>query len=173
MGIYIAGSVFFTPNESISNEELVKSYNAYADLFNQQNKEAIEKGDLEELTYSSADFIYKASGIESRYVLSKEGILDPQRMKPKFEKRKDNEPSIQAEIAIKASKEALKNANIEIDHVDGLICACANLQRAYPAVSIEIQKELGIQGYAYDMNVACSSATFGMQNAVNLSLIHI
>ena len=84
MGIYIAGTGLFTPNESISNEELVKSYNAYADLFNQQNKEAIEKGDLEELTHSSADFIYKASGIESRYVLSKEGILDPQRMKPKF-----------------------------------------------------------------------------------------
>ena len=167
MGIYIAGTGLFTPNESISNEELVKSYNTYADLFNQQNKEAIEKGDLEELTYSSADFIYKASGIESRYVLSKEGILDPQRMKPKFEKRKDNEPSIQAEIAIKASKEALKNANIEIDQVDGLICACSNLQRAYPAVSIEVQQELGIQGYAYDMNVACSSATFGMQNAVN------
>ena len=82
-------------------------------------------------------------------------------------KRKDNEPSIQAEIAIKASKEALKNANIEIDQVDGLICACSNLQRAYPAIAIEIQEQLGVSGYAYDMNVACSSATFGMQNAVN------
>jgi beta-ketodecanoyl-[acyl-carrier-protein] synthase len=26
---------------------------------------------------------------------------------------------------------------------------------------------LGIQGFAYDMNVACSSATFGIQAAVN------
>jgi beta-ketodecanoyl-[acyl-carrier-protein] synthase len=35
------------------------------------------------------------------------------------------------------------------------------MQRAYPAVAIEIQSALGIQGYAYDMNVACSAATFG------------
>jgi beta-ketodecanoyl-[acyl-carrier-protein] synthase len=29
-----------------------------------------------------------------------------------------------------------------------------------------VQGALGIDGYAYDMNVACSSATFGIQNAV-------
>lgn len=39
------------------------------------------------------------------------------------------------------------------------------MQRAYPAVAIEIQSALGIQGYAYDMNVACSAATFGLKQA--------
>ena len=52
----------------------------------------------------------------------------------------------------------------DIDHV---IVACSNLQRAYPAVAIEVQNALGIKGFAYDMNVACSSATFGLHNAVN------
>ena len=32
-------------------------------------------------------------------------------------------------------------------------------------LAIEIQSALGIQGYAYDMNVACSAATFGLKQA--------
>jgi len=167
MGIYIRGTGLFTPKESISNEELVESYNSYVDIFNEENKESIQKGEVESLTYSDPGFIKKASGIESRFVINKDGILDPRRMKPRLNKREDNELSIQAEIAIEASKQALINSDRDTSDIDGVICACANLQRAYPAVSIEIQGELGIEGYAYDMNVACSSATFGIQNAVN------
>jgi beta-ketodecanoyl-[acyl-carrier-protein] synthase len=48
-----------------------------------------------------------------------------------------------------------------------VIVACSNLQRAYPAVAIEVQAALGIGGYAFDMNVACSSATFGIEQAWN------
>jgi beta-ketodecanoyl-[acyl-carrier-protein] synthase len=39
------------------------------------------------------------------------------------------------------------------------------MQRAYPAMAVEIQDALGAGGYAFDMNVACSSATFGLQQA--------
>jgi beta-ketodecanoyl-[acyl-carrier-protein] synthase len=39
------------------------------------------------------------------------------------------------------------------------------MQRPYPAMAIEVQNALGIKGYGYDMNVACSSATFGLQAA--------
>jgi beta-ketodecanoyl-[acyl-carrier-protein] synthase len=48
-----------------------------------------------------------------------------------------------------------------------VIVACSNLQRPYPAIAIEVQQALGIQGFAFDMNVACSSATFGIQTAAN------
>jgi beta-ketodecanoyl-[acyl-carrier-protein] synthase len=41
------------------------------------------------------------------------------------------------------------------------------LQRAYPAIAIEIQQHLGCTGYGYDMNVACSSATFGIGAAAD------
>ncbi|MEE3215267.1 MAG: beta-ketoacyl-ACP synthase III, partial [Pseudomonadota bacterium] len=47
------------------------------------------------------------------------------------------------------------------------IVACSNLERAYPAVAVELQQALGAGGYAFDMNVACSSATFAIDNAVN------
>ena len=167
MSVVISGTGIYTPHQSIDNKELVESYNKYADSFNETYKEDISKGALEALTHSNEEFIKKVSGIENRYVIDKEGILDPQRMRPLLEERSNDEPSIQAEIAVSACLEALKNANKTVDDVDAVICACANLQRAYPAVAIEIQDILGIQGYAYDMNVACSSSTFGIQNAVS------
>ncbi|MFH7473851.1 beta-ketoacyl-ACP synthase III, partial [Pseudomonas syringae pv. tagetis] len=49
--------------------------------------------------------------------------------------------------------------------IDGVIVACSNLQRGYPAIAIEINEALGVAGYGFDMIVACSSATFGIQAA--------
>tara|TARA_B100001123_G_scaffold450498_1_gene621566 strand:- start:2896 stop:4011 length:1116 start_codon:yes stop_codon:yes gene_type:complete len=167
MSVVISGTGLYTPEQSISNKELVESYNQYVDSFNERYKKDISEGRIEALTHSSEDFIKKVSGIENRYVLDKKGILDPERMIPLLQERSNDETSIQAEMAVSACLQALENANKKIEDVDAVICACANLQRAYPAVAIEIQNILGIKGYAYDMNVACSSSTFGIQNAVS------
>jgi beta-ketodecanoyl-[acyl-carrier-protein] synthase len=48
-----------------------------------------------------------------------------------------------------------------------VLCAAANMQRAYPAMAVEIQQAVGARGYGFDMNVACSSATFAIEQAVN------
>ena len=167
MSVVISGTGLFTPSEYITNEELVHSFNDYVAKFNEDNKELIAAGDLEALVPSSSEFIKKASGIEQRFVQDKKGILDINRMRPKLDERPNSQISILAEMAIKASKEAISQAEIDASDLDAVICGCANLQRAYPAVAIEIQEELGINGYAYDMNVACSSATFAIQNAYN------
>ena len=167
MSVVISGTGLFTPKESITNEELVESFNQYVSIFNDSNKELIDSGDIEALVPSSSEFIKKASGIEQRYVQNKSGILDVTRMRPKLDERSNSDVSILAEMAIIAAKEAIDQAGIESSDIDAVICGCANLQRAYPAVSIEIQQELNISGYAYDMNVACSSATFSIQNAYN------
>ena len=167
MSIVISGTGLFTPKESITNEELVESFNNYVSIFNEENSDLIESGDLEPLVSSSSEFIKKASGIEQRYVQDKTGILDVQRMKPRLKERSNSELSILAEMAISASREAIDQAGIEASEIDAVICGCSNLQRAYPAVAIEVQEELDITGYAYDMNVACSSATFSIQNAFN------
>ena len=167
MSVYISGTGLFTPKEFITNEELVESFNSYVENFNQENKNLIEEGKVEPLTPSSPEFIKKASGIERRYVQDKEGILDSNRMRPKLKERSNDEISIMAEMAIDAYNQALSEADLEASDINAVICGCANLQRAYPALAIEIQKELKISGYAYDMNVACSSATFSIQNAFN------
>ena len=165
MGIRITGTGLFHPTETISNAELVESLNAYVEQYNQQNAEQIAAGELDALRGSSPEFIEKASGIKSRYVVEKSGILDPTRLRPHLKERSNDEISLQAEWGVIAAKQAMQNAGVTAEDIDVVILACSNMQRAYPAVAIEIQTALGIQGYAYDMNVACSAATFGLKQA--------
>jgi len=167
MSIAISGTGLFTPKEYITNEELVQSFNEYVSIFNEENKALIESGDLEALEPSSTEFIKKASGIEQRYVQDKFGILDVKRMRPRLKERSNSELSILAEMAVGAAREALDQSHLKAPDIDAVICGCSNLQRAYPAIAIEVQEALKITGYAYDMNVACSSATFSIQNAFN------
>ncbi|MBV6552505.1 beta-ketoacyl-ACP synthase III [Acinetobacter soli] len=165
MGVRITGTGLYHPAESISNQELVESLNAYVEQYNRDNAEKIAAGELPERLGSSAEFIEKASGIQRRYVIEKSGVLDPSRLRPRLEERTDDELSIQAEWGVWAAKDAMTNAGVAPEDIDVVILACSNLQRAYPAVAVEIQTALGIEGYAYDMNVACSAATFGLKQA--------
>ena len=166
--IVISGTGIFTPKESITNKELVEAYNTYAENFNLEYKSDIELGKIEALELSNEEFIFNASGIKNRYVMDKKGILDPKIMHPILDKRGNDEPSILAEMSLKASKEALDQAGKTPDDIDAVITACSNLERAYPAISIEVQELLGIKGFAFDMNVACSSATFAIQAAADM-----
>jgi len=163
----ITGTGLYTPPASISNEELVASFNRYVELHNERNADAVARGEIDPLQPSAVEFIEKASGIKSRHVMDKDGILDPERMCPRLPERSNDEPSIQCDMSVAAAREALAQAGRTPEDVDAVIVACSNLQRAYPAVAIEVQEALGIDGFAYDMNVACSSATFGIQAAAN------
>lgn len=163
----ISGTGLYTPSQAISNDELVLAFNEFVNDFNTQHSAEIEAGAVTALAESNSAFIEKASGIKSRFVMDKAGILDPKRMKPYLAERSNDEPSIQCEMAVVAAKQALEQAGKTVADVNAVIVACSNLQRAYPAVAVEVQTALGINGFAYDMNVACSSATFGLQAAVN------
>lgn len=165
--VVISGTGLYTPPNSISNDELVESFNAYVREFNAEHAAAIEAGEVKALSESSSAFIEKASGIKSRYVTDKDGILDVTRMAPRIPERSNEQWSILCEMSIKAAEQALQRAGKTAADIDGVIVACSNLQRAYPAVAIEVQAALGIQGFGFDMNVACSSATFGIQTAAN------
>lgn len=164
----ITGTGVFTPEQIITNAELVVAFNAYADRMNAENAAAIEAGEMEPMAHSSEEFIVKASGIERRHVMDKTGILDPDVMHPLFRQRSDEEPSLMAEMALDAAKKALAQAGKGPEDIDLVICAASNMERAYPAMAIEIQNLLGIDGFAFDMNVACSSATFGIQAAADM-----
>ena len=166
--IVISGVGVWHPEESITNEELVNSYNAYADNYNNENADKIEAGVLTAMPHSSAEFIEKASGIKSRYIYQKEGALDITRMKPQIAPRGDDLLSHQAEIALEAGKKALVAANKTAQDIDAVIVSCAYTQRAYPAIAIEVQEALGIEGFGFDMLVACSAATFCMHRAYEM-----
>ena len=166
--IVISGTGVFTPEESITNEELVSSYNEYAKNYNLANKNKIDLGEKVPLEFSNEEFIFNASGIKNRYVMDKKGILNPEIMHPILNKRSNDEPSILAEMSLKAAQKALDQAGKTPEDIDAVITACSNLERAYPAISIEVQELLGIKGFAFDMNVACSSATFAIQAAADM-----
>jgi len=166
--VHITGTGLFTPEESVSNEELVTAFNAYVENFNAEHAADIEAGRVEALAASSVAFIEKASGIKSRFVMNKSGIIDPEIMCPRLPERSNDEPSILAEMSIRATQEAMQQAGIESMDIDAVLVACSNLQRPYPAIAVEVQELLGIDGFGFDMNVACSSATFGIQTGCDM-----
>ena len=157
----ILSTGLYTPPHSISNEELVEAYNAWVERWNAEHPDRQKEP-------SSAAFIEKASGIKARFVLDKEGPLDIDRMRPKLPVRSNDELSIMAEIAVDAARDAMKRADLGPQDIDAVLCAASNMQRQYPAMAVEIQQALGIDGYGFDMNVACASAAFGIQTAVGL-----
>ena len=163
----ISATGLFTPSDTITNEELVESFNHYVERHNADNAAAIEAGDVEALQTSSVEFIEKASGIKARHVMAKGPILDPEIMAPRWPERSNEELSMLAEIGVKAARQALERAGRDAADVNAVLCAASNMERPYPAMAIEIQQELGIDGFGFDMNVACSSATFGIQTAAD------
>ncbi|MDP1597738.1 beta-ketoacyl-ACP synthase III [Phenylobacterium sp.] len=163
----IAATGLYTPPHSLSNTELVQTFNAYVERFNAANAEAIAAGEIAALTPSSVEFIEKASGIKSRFVMNKSGLVDPDVMRPDLPERSNEEISILAEMAVEAAKEAIARWGKDVSQIGAVICAASNMQRAYPAMAIEVQQALGIEGFAFDMNVACSSATFGIKTAAD------
>lgn len=163
----IAATGLYTPPNSLSNAELVETFNAYVERFNATNAEVIAAGEVAALTPSSVEFIEKASGIKARYVVDKSGLVDPDLMRPIIPERSNEELSVLAEMAVEAAKEAIARWGKPASEIDAVICAASNMQRAYPAMAIEVQQALGIEGFAFDMNVACSSATFGIKTAAD------
>ncbi|MDR3513437.1 MAG: beta-ketoacyl-ACP synthase III [Caulobacteraceae bacterium] len=163
----IAATGLYTPPQAVSNEELVETFNAFAERFNAANAEAIAAGEVQAQTPSSAEFIVKASGIRSRHVVDKAGIVDPEIMRPIIPERPNEQISVMAEMAVDAARQAIARWGKPASRIDAVLCAASNMQRAYPAMSIEVQEALGIGGFAFDMNVACSSATFGIKTAAD------
>lgn len=166
--VRIIATGLYTPPLSVSNAELVTAFNEYVALYNAENAKSIADGETEPLQPSSSEFIEKASGIKSRFVVEKDGILDPKRMAPRIPARANEDLSILAEIGAAAGRDAIRAADLKPSDIDGVICAASNMQRAYPAMAVEIQNALDIDGFAFDMNVACASAAFGIETARGL-----
>ncbi|WP_286716847.1 beta-ketoacyl-ACP synthase III [Thalassolituus sp. UBA2009] len=163
--IVISGSGLFIPPFTITNDELVEAYNAYANRFNEEHADAIASGETEALPLSSSEFIEKASGIKARYAMYKDGIVNPDIMHPVFPMTQEGATPEMVTMGVAAAREAMEQAGKTADDIDMIIVSSTFRQRDYPGMSVEIQRELGIKGFAYDMGIACSSATFGLINA--------
>ena len=53
--IHIAGTGIWYPDEIITNDEIVSSFNSYVDEYNLNNQEDINSGKIKALEHSSSD----------------------------------------------------------------------------------------------------------------------
>ena len=151
-GTSITGWGVWHPADILTNVELCDAFNEFVRRHNAANVGA----DLKE---SSPEFIWKASGIERRYVQDKTGLIDPERMCPNIPDRSEDQLSYQAEYAVNAAKLALAQARRAGEDIDLVVLGASNLQRLYPAIAIEVQHAIGARGWAYDISLGCSAAT--------------
>ena len=161
-GTAITGSGVWHPETHIDNAELCEAFNAWVRADNAAHAAEIAAGTRQPLRESTPEFIEKASGILGRFVLDKTGILDPERMVPNIPDRRDDELSYQAEFAVHAARRALAAAGREGKDVDLVVLGASNLQRLYPAISIEVLDALGGSGFGVDIALGCSSATMAV-----------
>ncbi|MCA9607330.1 MAG: beta-ketoacyl-ACP synthase III [Myxococcales bacterium] len=155
-GAALTGSGVYLPPHSVTNDQLCGTYNTWAR----------RQGDAgSPLGESSPEFVEKVSGIRARRYVDAEGILDPDRMCPSIPDRAPDALSVQAEMALAATRDALAAAGRHGEEVDLVIVGASSLQRPYPAIAIELQHALGARGFAYDVSVGCSSGTFAIQLA--------
>jgi len=152
-GTAITGHGLWHPDPILTNDDLVVCFNEFVRRYNEQHP------DEPPLKPSSSEFILKASGIKNRYVHDLTGLLDPERMCPNIADRPEEQISVQAEYAVNAAKVALARAGKTGEDVDLVVLGASNLQRLYPAISIEVQNAVGARGWALDMSLGCSAAT--------------
>jgi beta-ketodecanoyl-[acyl-carrier-protein] synthase len=142
--VVISGTGLYRPPHVITNAELVQAFNAYADLQNEKNaRRASPPARCRPMVHSSVEFIEKASGIQQRYVIDKAGVLDPTRMYPRFAAaaRRPAEPDGRDRRRRRRARRWPPPARP--GPIDAVLCAAANMQRAYPAMACEIQQALG------------------------------
>ena len=72
---------------------------------------------------------------------------------------------VQVKMALAAAQEALKEAGLTGSDIDMVIISASVWERFVPSMATELQTLLGAGGFAFDMAMGCSSATFGMSTA--------
>ena len=108
--VSITGTGLWAPADVVSNAELVESLTVASTRFNEEHAAEIEAGSLAARPLPNEEFIVKASGIKSRHVVDKVGVLDPDRMRPHLEARTEDQLGVQAEMAMPAIEQALAQA---------------------------------------------------------------
>ena len=153
------------PPTVLDNVELCTAFNEFVRRDNELHADEICAGTREALRESSSEFIVRVSGIVQRYVEDKTGLIDPERMCPNIPERPEDQISIQAEYAIHAAREALAVAGRAGEDVDLVVLGASCLQRAYPALAIEVQGILHARGHGFDISLGCSTATAALRLA--------
>ena len=111
----------------------------------------LTNADLEKMVETTDEWIVTRSGIRERHVLS------------------DDQAT--SDLAIEASRRALKNANLEVKNIDIIMVATNTPDTIFPATACWVQK--GLQAphvAAFDLQAGCTGFLYGMIVAESLIL---
>ncbi|MDZ7672235.1 MAG: beta-ketoacyl-ACP synthase III [Halanaerobiales bacterium] len=99
--------------------------------------------DLEEIVDTTDEWIRKRTGIKQRRIV--------------------DEDTATSDIAIEASKEALKRANLDADQLDLIIVSTVTPDMAFPATACIVQDKIGAaNAAAFDLEAGCSGFVYGL-----------
>ncbi|MBS0472025.1 MAG: ketoacyl-ACP synthase III [Proteobacteria bacterium] len=97
---------------------------------------------------TSDEWIRERTGIHQRHIV------------------KDGEKT--SDLAVEASRRALRDAGVDANELDLIICATTTPDQTFPATATAIQARLGMtHGAAFDVQAVCSGFIFGMAVADN------
>ena len=128
MTVVISATGLYAPRESISNAELVASFNAYVERYNSEHADDIAAGVLPALQPSSVEFIEKASGIKHRKVMNKAGMLDVDRMVPDIRAAQRTALAHGGNLD-RSGPAGAGRAGRDASDIDAVICSCSSLPR--------------------------------------------
>jgi 3-oxoacyl-[acyl-carrier-protein] synthase-3 len=99
--------------------------------------------DLEEIVDTTDEWIRKRTGIKQRRIV--------------------DEDTATSDIAIEASKEALKRANLDADQLDLIIVSTVTPDMVFPATACIVQDKIGADNAAaFDLEAGCSGFVYGL-----------
>ena len=99
---------------------------------------------ISEMVDTNDDWIISRTGIKTRFVSTKETLLD---------------------LSSEAAGRAFQKAEIEAKEIDLIICSTMKGDYVSPALSCLIQQELGAVCPAFDLNAACSGFVYALDAA--------
>ncbi len=106
--------------------------------------------DLEKMVDTTDQWISARTGIKERRILPPDDTRNA------------------SDLGVSASLEALENAGIKAQELDGIIATAINPDKYFPATACIIQHKLGASGFAFDITAACAGFVFAVNTATAL-----
>lgn len=104
--------------------------------------------DLERIVDTSDEWIVKRSGIKQRHIAA--------------------EGESTSDMAVIAAKNALNQANLKPEDIDGIIVATTTPDQTFPSVAVKVQAALGVPvGVAFDVQAVCTGFVYALSVADN------
>lgn len=74
-----------------------------------------------------------------------------------------------SDLAVRAARAALENADLSADDIDGLVVATSTPDLTFPSVATMVQRDLGMtRGFGFDVQAVCAGFIYALANATAL-----